>query len=475
MKELPHDTELEQAVLGASMLEVSAFPQVADILTEESFYITSHKHVYKALTELYTHGEPIDILTTVDKLKTLNLLDGAGGVLEVTKLTNRVNQSGNIIYYARLLQQLQIKRQLINITKEIGTKAYNDTSDAFELLNELDSKLFEISSGSTSNQVVSIDKVCDIVQRELFEPSLEDIGKLMPTGFPLLDDYLGGGLKLNRYCLLGGRPGMGKTSFALQLMLNMARLGTPIMFFSRETDKESILKRLICNIASIEEYRMNPVSLEYFQKGVKTRLSSKREVRKQINFTTGEEEEIELKSEVERVTDALSELSTLPIYINDTTGMSVGDSIAITKKMIFQHKIKIVVGDYVQLLNGNKGQSRNDELSETSRMLKALSQNEKVTVLELAQLSRAVETRGGDKRPQLSDLRESGQFEQDGQIIMFNYRPEYYGITEDAEGNSIEGLMEIIVAKNKDGATAAIPFKFTGKYFRIEEFKQTEL
>ena len=441
MKELPHDTELEQAVLGASMLEKDAFPQVADILNEDCFYIEANKGVFKALTELYTHGKPIDILTTVDKLRTLNLLDKSGGPLGVTKLTNRVNQAGNIIYYARLLQQLQIKRQLIAITKEIGTKAYDDTSDAFELLNEIDSKLFKISSGSTSNQVVKIDKVCDIVQRELFEPSLEDIGKLMPTGFPLLDDYLGGGIKLNRYCLLGGRPGMGKTSFALQLMLNMARLDTPIMFFSRETDKESILKRLICNIASIEEYRMNPVSLEDFKKGIKTRLTT---------------------IEVELVSDALSQLSKLPIYINDTTGMNASDCVAITKKMIFQHKIKLVVGDYVQLLNGNKTQSRNDELSETSRMLKALSQNEKVTVLELAQLNRSVETRGGDKRPQLSDLRETGQLEQDGQIIMFNYRPEYYGIMDDEEGNSLEGMMEIIVAKNKDGKTETIPFRFTG-------------
>ena len=449
MKELPHDTELEQAVLGASMLEKDAFPQVADILNEDCFYIEANKGVFKALTELYTHGKPIDILTTVDKLRTLNLLDKSGGPLGVTKLTNRVNQAGNIIYYARLLQQLQIKRQLIAITKEIGTKAYDDTSDAFELLNEIDSKLFKISSGSTSNQVVKIDKVCDIVQRELFEPSLEDIGKLMPTGFPLLDDYLGGGIKLNRYCLLGGRPGMGKTSFALQLMLNMARLDTPIMFFSRETDKESILKRLICNIASIEEYRMNPVSLEDFKKGIKTRLTT---------------------IEVELVSDALSQLSKLPIYINDTTGMNASDCVAITKKMIFQHKIKLVVGDYVQLLNGNKTQSRNDELSETSRMLKALSQNEKVTVLELAQLNRSVETRGGDKRPQLSDLRETGQLEQDGQIIMFNYRPEYYGIMDDEEGNSLEGMMEIIVAKNKDGKTETIPFRFTGKYFRVEEF-----
>jgi len=449
MKELPHDTELEQAVLGASMLEKDAFPQVADILNEDCFYIEANKGVFKALTELYTHGKPIDILTTVDKLRTLNLLDKSGGPLGVTKLTNRVNQAGNIIYYARLLQQLQIKRQLIAITKEIGTKAYDDTSDAFELLNEIDSKLFKISSGSTSNQVVKIDKVCDIVQRELFEPSLEDIGKLMPTGFPLLDDYLGGGIKLNRYCLLGGRPGMGKTSFALQLMLNMARLDTPIMFFSRETDKESILKRLICNIASIEEYRMNPVSLEDFKKGIKTRLTT---------------------IEVELVSDALSQLSKLPIYINDTTGMNASDCVAITKKMIFQHKIKLVVGDYVQLLNGNKTQSRNDELSETSRMLKALSQNEKVTVLELAQLNRSVETRGGDKRPQLSDLRETGQLEQDGQIIMFNYRPEYYGIMDDEEGNSLEGMMEIIVAKNKDGKTETIPIRFTGKYFRVEEF-----
>lgn len=449
MKELPHNKEYEIAVLGASILEKNAFPKIADIVKEQTFYISAHKHVFKALISLYSEGMPIDMLIVTQKLRELNLLEEVGGVFAVTKLVERVNQSENIVFYARILQQYEIKRGLITITQEIGQKCFLDSSDSFELLNELDKRLFQVSAGSMSNQVVKVDQVCDIVQRELLKPTIEDIGKLMPTGFNLLDDYLGGGLKLNRYVLLGGRPGMGKTSFALQLMLNMARLGTPIMFFSRETDKESILKRLICNIAGIEEYRMNPVSLEDFQRGVKTRLTT---------------------TEVSLVIDALSQLKDLPIYINDTTGMSVNDSIAITKKMIFQHKIKLVVGDYVQLLGGDKSNGRTEEMSDISRQLKALSQNYPITVFELSQLNRTVETRGGDKRPQLSDLRETGQFEQDGQIIMFNYRPEYYGIMEDEEGMSTDGLMEIVVAKNKDGATTSIPFRFTGKYFRIEEF-----
>lgn len=448
MRELPNNLELEQSVLGACLLENDAFPKIAEIVNADTFFYTENKHVYKALTELYTNDEPIDILTVVNKLTTLNLLSDAGGAFKVTQLTNKVNQSNNIIYWSRLLKELEIKRELIRVSTEIAKRAYNDSEDAFQLLNDLDNSLTSFSN-NTGNPVFKIDKVCDIVQKELFEPTLEDIGKIMKTGFHLLDEFLGGGIKTKRYILLGGRPGMGKTSFVLQLILNMARIGVPIMFFSRETDKESILKRLICNIAGIEEWRMNPVNLEEFQAGKKTRLTT---------------------IEVDLVANALDQLKKLPIFINDTTGMSVGDTVAVTKKMIFQHNIKLVVGDYIQLINGDKSSGRTEEMSEVSRVLKALSQNTTVSVLELAQLNRSVETRGGDKRPQISDARETGQLEQDAQIFMLLYRPEYYGIEEDADGNSTHGLMEVIIAKNKDGATTSIPMRFTGKYFRIEDF-----
>jgi len=448
MKQLPNNKQLECDVLGACILEKHAYPRVSDILKEETFHDSANKHIFKAVNKLYSTDTPIDTITVIEKLKSSKKINEAGGLSNVVALTNRVTQSENIVYWSRLLKQLEIRRKLITVTKDIAVKAYDDSNDAFELLNDLNKELNNFATNS-GNPVFKIDQVCDIVQKELFDPSLEDIGKVMPTGFNLLDEYLGGGIKQARYVLLGGRPGMGKTSFVLQLMLNMARMDIPIMFFSRETDKESILKRLICNIAGIEEYRMNPVSLEDFKKGVKTRLTT---------------------TEVSLVAGALDELKKLPIHINDTTGMSVGDCVNITKKMIFQHNIKMVVGDYIQLLNGDKSKGRTEEMSETSRILKAVSQNTKVTVLELAQLSRKVEDRGGEKRPMLSDLRETGQLEQDGQIIIFLYRPEYYGINEDEHGLSTGGLMEGIIAKNKDGKTETIPFKFTGKYFRVENY-----
>ena len=448
MKTLPTDLQLEQAILGASIQEKDAFVKIADIVNEKTFYYIENKAIYSALSELYSNGEPISSITVVERLKKLNLIDKAKGTSYVLNLVMKVVQPENIIYHARLLKQYEIKRCLIKLCEEIKTEAFKDSSDSFDLLSKIDEELLNLSS-TTGNTVVKAGVVADMLYKELLEPDINDIGKCIDTGMPMLNSYLGGGFPLNKYVIIGGRPSMGKTALMLQMALNMARLGTPVMIFSRETDKENLIKRLICNIAEIEMHRLKPVSLKQFQKGINTILN---------------------QHEAEKVMNALATIKTLPMYINDTTGMSISKTVAITKKMIFQYEIKVVFGDYIQLIDGQGiSSNRNDEISAISRQLKAMSQNLPITVIELAQLNRAKESEAS-KIPELSNLRGSGQLEQDAQIVIFPYRPAYYGMEYDEEGNNIENLMQLIIAKNKDGSRETLDYKFVGKYFQIKEY-----
>jgi replicative DNA helicase len=433
----PQAKDLEEAVLGAIMLEKNAFDTVVELLKPECFYVEAHQRIYKAMQNLAHKSQPIDILTVAEELRFKEELEMIGGAYYVTKLTNTVVSSANIEAHARIILQKFIQRELIRISGEIIGDAYEDSTDVFDLLDDAESKLFEITNNHLRKNFDTIDSVLvKTYQRiEDLRHSKEEVTGV-PSGFSSLDRITYGWQNTD-LIILAARPAVGKTALALNLARNAALHGskpTPVAVFSLEMSAGQLVQRIL---AAESEIWLEKIS-------------------------RGKLEEHEMKQLYQR---GIQRLAQAPIFIDDTPALNIFELRAKCRRLKNKHNIGLVIIDYLQLMSGtgeNRNSNREQEISNISRNLKALSKELNVPIIALSQLSREVEkrsTRDGAKMPQLSDLRESGAIEQDADIVMFMYRPEYYDITSNEMGENTRGETIIRIAKHRNGALDSIKLR----------------
>lgn len=438
----PQATDLEQAVLGALMLERDALSNVIDILKPESFYRDAHKVIFEAIRELFNNSEPIDIKTVVHQLRKFGKLEDVGGAYYIAELTSIVNSAANIEYHARIISEQSIKRELIRISSEIQRDAYEDTIDVFNLLDKAEQSLFEISESHIRKNYDSMSDLLTKAISEIEEKKNQKDGLTgVPSGFTALDRVTSG-WQPSDLVILAARPGMGKTAFVVSALRNAAiDFKEPVAIFSLEMSSVQLVNRLISAEAELESEKIKNGKLEEY--------------------------------EWEQLLHKTSQLSEAPIFIDDTPGLSILELRAKARRLKAQHDIKLLVIDYLQLMTGdtskNSGGNREQEIATISRSLKGIAKELSIPVIALSQLSRAVETRGGDKKPQLSDLRESGSIEQDADMVIFLYRPEYYGITQGEDGMPLNGMGEVIIAKHRNGKTDTVQLKFIGKFTKFAD------
>ena len=420
----PQAVEVEQAVLGAMMLEQRAIVRAIEILDESCFYHAPHSRIFTAMTELFEQGTAVDQLTLTEELKRRGQLDDVGGVVYLAKLGSEVATTANIDFHARIVLEKALGRKLIETSSEVIERAYAADEDVQTLIDNAEQKLFTLSENQIGEGFEPLEKVMG----ETFE-HLEHVhagaGTVLgvDTGFADLNDQMSGFQK-GDLIILAARPSVGKTAFALTLARNAAvEAGVGMAIFSLEMSKIQLAQRLL----SVE----TKVDLHKLRTG---RLS--------------DEDWMNLTHNIERLARA-------PIYIDDTPGLSVLEARAKARRLQREHGVGMVIIDYLQLMSGHiRTQSREQEISHISRGLKAMAKELDVPVLALSQLSRAVESRT-DRRPQLSDLRESGSLEQDADVVMFIYRPEMYDL-KSPDGESLEGLAQIIIGKQRNGPVGSV-------------------
>jgi replicative DNA helicase len=439
----PQALDIEESVLGALMLEKDALTTVIDILKPESFYKETHQEIYQAIVQLFNDAAPIDLRTVVNQLRKNDKLTFVGGSYYVTSLTTRVSSASNIEFHARAIVEYAIKRELIAIATEIQRNAYKDTQDIFELLDQAEQALFEVTDSNIRKNYSNMRSLLGEAFKDLDIKRQQKDGLTgVPSGFTGLDSITSGWQK-SELVIVAARPGMGKTAFLLSALRNAAvDHGHPVAIFSLEMASLQLVNRLISAEAVLEG--------EKIKKG---------------NLADHEWEQLIHKT---------SQLSQAPIYIDDTPALSIFELRAKCRRLKAKHDIQLIAIDYLQLMSGEsiKGAgNREQEIASISRSLKSIAKELNVPVIVGSQLSRAVETRGGNKRPQLSDLRESGSIEQDADLVLFLYRPEYYGMTEDEEGHPTQGMAEVIVAKHRNGALDSVVLNFIGKYTKFADHK----
>ena len=432
----PQATDLEEAVLGAMMIDKKGVDDVIDILHSEVFYKESHQLIYDAIYTLFQNTEPIDLRTVSNQLRQSGNLDVVGGDFYLINLTQKVSSSAHIEFHARIILQKYIQRKLISISSEIIEEAYDETIDVFDLLDDAESKLFEVTQGNLKKSSEAAEGLVKQAIDKIQEISNQSGMSGVATGFTRLDE-LTSGWQPSDLVIIAARPGMGKTAFVMSMAKNMAiDFDTPVAIFSLEMSSVQLITRMISSETGISSGKLRKGNLE--------------------------------PHEWEQLNVKVKNLSKAPIFIDDTPSLSIFDLRAKARRLASQHGIKLLIIDYLQLMTAGTSQkgggNREQEISMISRNLKALAKELEIPVIALSQLSRAVETRGGSKRPLLSDLRESGAIEQDADIVSFIYRPEYYGNTEwdDEERTPCEGQAEFIVAKHRNGGLDNIKLKFTG-------------
>lgn len=437
----PQALDVEQVVLGALMIDKDAFSIVSEILRPETFYEPRNQKVYQAIQNLNMNERPVDILTVKEELKHAGIIDDVGGAQYIVDLSSHVASSANIEFHAHILAQKFLARQLISFASKIETKAFDETVDVDELMQEAEGNLFEISQKNMKQDYTQIDPV---VQQaiEILQKASANSGGLtgISTGFTKLDEMTSGWQKSD-LVIIAGRPAMGKTSFALSIAKNIAvDSRVPIAFFSLEMNNVQLVNRLISNTCEIGGNKI-------------------------LNGQLSPDEWSRLDTNVRKLTGS-------PIYIDDTPGLSVFELRTKARRLVREKGVEIIMIDYLQLMNANgmKFGSRQEEVSTISRSLKGLAKELNIPILALSQLNRTVENRDGleGKRPQLSDLRESGAIEQDADMVLFVHRPEYYHIFEDEKGNDLHGMAQIIIAKHRKGATGDVLLTFKGEFTRFQ-------
>ena len=445
---MPQDKEVEEAVLGALMLEKDAYTTVCDILKPECFYEPNHQLIYEAIQSLGAAQKPIDMLTVVEQLRRNDTLDKIGGPVIISELTSRVLSGANVEFHARIVAQKYLARELISFAATIEGKAFDESNDVDDLLQEAEGKLFEISQRNVKKDVTQIDPIIGqaIDQIQVAANRTSGLSGLQ-TGYHKLDQ-LTSGWQRSDLIIIADRPAMGKTAFVLSMAKNMAvNFNIPVAIFSLEMSNLQLVNRLISNVCELESQKIK----------------------------SGQLTSIEWDQLMSRV----KHLYSAPMYIDDTPSLSIFELRTKARRLVREHQVEIIIIDYLQLMNasGMKFGSREQEVSMISRSLKQLAKELNIPIIALSQLNRSVESRqtGDGKRPQLSDLRESGAIEQDADIVCFIHRPEYYAKSDqDASGNDIRGLAEFIVAKHRSGSVDDIKMRFKAKFARFENWEEED-
>ncbi len=434
----PQAPELEEAVLGASMLEKDTFAQVLEIIqSEECFYVDAHQKIYAAMRRLFDKGTPVDLLTITEELRKTNELELIGGAYYLTRLTMTVLSSAHVESHARIVMEKFIQRELIRISGSVISDAYEDSTDVFDLLDKAESGLYEITDKHLRKNFKSLNEVLIRTVNEIEEnrKKTDDITGV-PSGFASLDRLTAGWQKTD-LIILAARPSVGKTAFALNLAMNAAMNASkqfPVAVFSLEMGAGQIVKRMLSAVTE--------VSMESITRG-----------------KMAEHEFVQLSQR-------MAKLSQAKIFLDDQAALNIFELRAKARRLKQKHDIQLIIIDYLQLMQANvdKSGNREQEISKISRDLKALAKELEVPIIALSQLNRSVETRKESKIPQLSDLRESGAIEQDADLVMFLYRPEYHGINNDAMGETIEGETQIHIAKHRNGSTGMEKVRFIKEY-----------
>jgi len=422
----PHDLEAEEALIGAILVDSSSMDKISDIVKADDFYSSINKIIFQAISELYGEGYPVDLLTVKNKLEKTGNLERIGGAAGISRFVTSIPSIASAVTYAKIVREKSIARKLIETSKEIVDHALSGEKDITELLDLAESKVFSISERGISHNFVSIS--------ESLEEAFERIDRIhkekgslrgISTGFYDLDNYLSGFQK-GDLIVLAARPGMGKSSFALDIARNVAtKQKEPVAVFSLEMSKDQVVDRFIASQANIDLWRMR----------------------------TGKMRD----EDFEKIQIAYGELYEAPIYIDDSLTTNVLDIRSKSRKLRAESGLSMIVVDYLQLLEGKNKESRVQEVSEISRHLKSLARELNIPILACAQLSRAVEQRP-DKRPILSDLRESGSIEQDADVVLFIFRESYYKPEnqENKEKTPNINIAEIIIAKHRNGPTGVV-------------------
>lgn len=439
----PQAVDLEEAVLGALMLEKDALSSVIDILKPDIFYKDAHQKIFKTIQYLFEKTSPVDILTVTAQLRVQGELEMIGGAYYITELTNRVASAANIEYHARIIIQKFIQRELIRISTDIITSAYEDTTDVLDLLDKAEKNLFDIAQNNLRRDSRKMDDILRETLKEIEALKDKKDGLTgVASGFTELDRMTSGWQKSD-LVIIAARPAMGKTAFVLTCARNAAvDFEKPVVVFSLEMSSVQLVNRLVSGETEIEQEKIRKGTLEEW--------------------------------EWQQIHSKIGRLEQAPLIIDDTPALNIFEFRAKCRRLKSQYDIQLIIIDYLQLMHGksdNKGGgNREQEIGSISRALKSVAKELNVPVIALSQLSRAVESRpGANKRPMLSDLRESGSIEQDADMVLFLYRPEYYGLEVDEDNNPTKGVGEVIIAKHRNGETGTVRLKFVGKYVKFQD------
>ena len=434
----PQNIEAEMSVLGSMLIEEEAISRTVEILDSSHFYRESHQKIFSAIIKLYEDGRGVDLITLTEKLKKENLLDRIDGISYLTALVNSVPTAANVVYYARIVREKAIIRNLISACTQLVTESYGLTRDVDALLDKAEKIIFDIAQRKIEGRFIPF--------KDIIKDSIETIDRLyqkkenitgVATGFQSLDIKTAG-LQASDLIIIAGRPSMGKSSFACCIAEHAAVVEKkPVAIFSLEMSKEQLVQRMLCSHARINAHNVRTGYLS--------------------------------QSDWPKLTNAAGKLSEAPIFVDDTPGISVLELRAKARRLKAQHDIKLIIIDYLQLMQGSRGsESRQQEISDISRSLKALARELDVPLIAVSQLSRAVESRS-DHRPQLSDLRESGALEQDADVVLLLLREEYYQPTEENKG-----LAEVIISKQRNGPVGSLKMAFIKEYTRFESISLRE-
>ncbi|MBQ9361905.1 MAG: replicative DNA helicase, partial [Bacteroidaceae bacterium] len=437
--------ELEEAVIGACLIERDAFGLVSDYLKPQSFYDTKHQKIFAAIQTLAAENHPVDILTVTEQLRKEGDLEYVGGPVAITELSRKVLSSAHIEFHARIIAQKSLARELITYSSNIQRQAFDEGQDIEELMQQAEGQLFELSRSNIKKDFTQIDPVIKEAYELLKKAAAREDGLSgLSSGFDKLDKITSG-WQNSDLIIIAARPAMGKTAFVLSMAKNMAvDQKIPVAMFSLEMSNVQLVNRLIVNVCEITGEKIKSGQLAPY--------------------------------EWEQLDTKITELLHAPFYIDDTPSLSVFELRTKARRLVRDYGVKVIIIDYLQLMNasGMYYNSRQEEVSTISRSLKGLAKELNIPIIALSQLNRSVEQRVGNsennsdsKRPQLSDLRESGAIEQDADMVCFIHRPEYYKIYKDSYGNDLRGIAEIIIAKHRNGAVDTIRLRFMGQYARF--------
>ena len=436
----PNARDFEPMVLGALMIDKDAFQLVSDTLTEETFYEPRNGMVYGAIKSLAIRDLPFDMPSVTLELARQGRLEEVGGPGYVSEISSCVASSVNVEYYSKVLAQKKMARDLILIAATLSGKAFDDTEDVDEIKEEAEKKLFDLGQRGLAKEAVSLLTSLGISIRTIQAAAAHPDGITgVPSGYEKVDNILAG-FQPSDLIILAGRPSMGKTALAVCLAWNIAKRDIPVAFFSLEMSHPQLTDRIISNVCSIPGDKILRGSLD-------------------------QEEWNRLDKNVN--------LMDRPLYIDDTPGLTTYQLRSKARYLVRSKGVKIIFVDYLQLMNVSEGEYSNkqEKVAIISSALKSLAKELNIPIIALAQLNRGIESREGleGKRPQLSDLRESGAIEQDADVVMFVHRPEYYHIYQDDNGRDLRGMAQIIIAKHRKGATGDVNLKFVAEFLRFEE------